>query len=126
MRRVGDDTAGFSVDLPGGPGIVVKGWGFWRREVAAPFAGRVVEVCRSQPRGAGLRLDMSELKPMREEGQQSFRDLLRSLPGLGLSRVLIITGNPLTRMQLTRLATDTGTYDSIEWASPPSSLGRDK
>ena len=118
MRRVGDDTAGFSVDLPGGPSIVVKGWGFWRREVAAPFAGRVVEVCRSQPRGASLRLDLGELKPMREEGQQSFRDLLRSVPGLGLSRVLVITGNPLTRMQLTRLATDTGTYASIEWQSP--------
>jgi hypothetical protein len=123
--RVGDDTAGFSVDLAVGS-ILVKGWGFWRREVAAPFASRVVEMCRGQQRGTTLRLEMTELKPLREEGQQSFRDLLRSLPGLNLSRVYVVTSNPLTRMQLMRLAADSGTYGGIEWLSPRGNTGRDK
>jgi len=123
MHRVGDDTAGYSVDATAG-GIVITAWGFWRPEVATAFAGVVAEACRGQPRGLTLTLDMRELKPMREEGQRSFAHVARSLRGLGISRTTIVTMNPLTKLQLVRLVTESGAAD-VEWVSTTDHLKRD-
>ncbi len=124
MLRVGDDTAGFSVDVNSAGGIVVTGWGFWDAEVAVALATRVLDACRSQRQGATLTLDMSELKPMREEGQQSFSQVLRSLHQLGISEASIVTTNPLTKLQLVRLATESSTYGAIQWTGTTTRLGR--
>jgi hypothetical protein len=124
MLRVGDDTAGFSVDFTSTGGIVVSGWGFWDPQVAVAFAASVLEACREQRPGATLTLDMSELKPMREEGQQSFSHVLRSLQKLGISQTSIVTTNPLAKLQLVRLATESGTYSAIQWINATNRLGR--
>ncbi len=124
MLRVGDDTAGFSVDFTSTDGIVVNGWGFWDPEVALAFAATVLEACQDQRAGATLTLDMSELKPMREEGQQSFSQVLRSLWQLGISQTSIVTSNPLTKLQLVRLATESSTYSAIQWITATNRLGR--
>ena len=123
MLRVGDDTAGFSVSYSPTGGTLVFGWGFWDNEVALTFAAAVIEACQDRG-GVPLTLDMSELKPMRDEGQRSFSQVLRSLQHLGIPRTSIVTANPLTKLQLVRLATENGTYGSIEWISATNRLGR--
>jgi len=124
MQRVGDETAGFSVDFPLTGGTLVTAWGFWSVEIAAVFSTSVGAACRGPQRRQSLMLDMRELKPMREQGQQAVRDLLRLLPSLGISRVSVLTTNPLTKLQLVRLATEMGA-GNIEWISATNSLGRD-
>ena len=100
MERIGDDLAGFS-------GVVsVRGWGFWSAEVAASFGVRVCEACTNRPRGTRLTMELTALKPMREEGQRSFASLLAALPGLRVPATVVATGNALTKLQLMRLGGD--------------------
>jgi hypothetical protein len=61
---------------------------------------------------------------MRDEGQQSFRQLLRALSGAGITRVSIVTTNPLTKLQLVRLVAESRTQSSIEWVVGTNPLGR--
>jgi len=123
MEKVGDALAGFSVDSVPSDGVKVSGWGFWSVEIASAFAGAVLEACRSQARGATLTLDLADLKPMREEGQQSLSRVLRAAPGLGISAISIATTNPLTRLQLVRLASESGT--AVRWLSGSTAVARD-
>ena len=123
MLRVGTDSAGFSIDFPPTGAILVAGWGFWSVEVAAAFAPNVIDACRGRPRGSALVLEMSNLKPMRDEGQQSFSAILRALSGLGIARTSMVTTNPLTRMQLARLATETG-INGVEWVNGTNEMAR--
>ena len=125
MQRVGDDTAGFSIDSPPTGGVRVTGWGFWSAQVAKAFPSAVFEACRGRQQGLALVVDMRDLKPMREEGQRSFSDVLRSLKGLGISRTSIVTTNPLTKLQLVRLAAETGAASGIDWVSAANGLSRD-
>lgn len=123
MVRVGDELAGFSVDFAPSDGVRVRGWGFWSAEVAAAFAGAVLEACRAQPRGAALTLDFADLKPMRDEGQQSVSRVLRAAPSLGVGSISIATTNPLTRLQFVRLASESGT--DVRWLSGTTAVARD-
>jgi hypothetical protein len=115
MQRVGDDSTGFSVDHTEAGRILVRGWGFWSVAVASAFAHTVMEGCKGRPRGTILILDMADLKPMREEGQQSFSRLLAALSNLGVAQVSVITTNALTKLQLLRLATESGTGAQVAW-----------
>src|SRR5262245_42148226 len=124
MQRVGDDAAGFSVDRPLTGGVLVTGWGFWSQHVAKAFAAGVAAGCRGQ-KSPSLMLDLRELKPMREEGQLAFSELLRSLESLGVPRVSIVTTNPLTKLQLVRLAATSGAEQRIDWISATNSMSRD-
>ena len=124
MQRVGDDSAGFSVDHPAPDRILVRAWGFWSVQVAAAFEPTVADACRSWPRGAVLILDMSDVKPMREEGQQSLSQLLRSLPKLGVTQVSIVTTNPLAKLQLVRLVAESRTGTPVEWIAGTNQLAR--
>lgn len=123
MEKVGDELAGFSVSAAPSDGVKVKGWGFWSVPVATAFAGAVLEACRTQARGAPLTLDLSDLKPMRDEGQQALSRVLRAAPGLGIGAISIVTTNPLTRLQLVRLATESGA--DVRWLSGTSAVARD-
>jgi hypothetical protein len=122
MHRVGDDRAGFSVETSEDGGVKVTGWGFLSLEVAVALAPAVVEACRSRPRGSALILELSNLKPMREEGQRSFTHILRSTTTFGFSSVSITTTNPLTKLQLVRLATGTGA--NVRWFEGTNDQGR--
>src|SRR5687767_13323521 len=123
MQRVGDDSTGFSVDHPDAGRILVKGWGFWSVAVASAFAPTVMEGCKGRPRGTILILDMVDLKPMREEGQQSFSRLLTALSNLGIAQVSVITTNALTKLQLLRLVTESATGAHVEWDNGAKGVG---
>ena len=125
MDRIGDDQSGFSIRYDPVDGrIEVTGWGFWNVEVATTFATTVMAALRGRPEAKQLLLDMGELKPMREEGQKSFANLIRALPSLGVTRAHIATTSQLTELQLVRIATETGTSTTIHWISSTNALAR--
>ena len=114
--RVGDNEAGFSVDIdPSGSTVEVRAWGFWNATVAAQFGDKVNRACLSCATGASLVMEMSDLKPMRDEGQDSFGQLMKSLPRLGLSKTLITTTNQLTKLQLLRLVSQSGVKNLVQF-----------
>jgi hypothetical protein len=118
MKRVGDATAGFSAVFdPDAGAVKVRGWGFWPPGVSSSFATSVSEVCSASPRGASLVVDMTDLKPLREEGQQSFCTLLRLLRGLGVGKTTVATSSHLTKLQLLRLVSEHGLRDAIQFTS---------
>jgi hypothetical protein len=124
MQRIGDDSAGFSVDRTGPDRILVKAWGFWSVDVSSIFEATVASACSARPKGSALHLDMTEVKPMRDEGQQAVMRLLRALPSLGIIRAVIAVTNPLTKLQLVRLATESRTAAGIEWVTTSNDLAR--
>jgi hypothetical protein len=118
MKRIGDDQAGFSVAFDTELGAVrVRAWGFWSSEVATAFAGTVSEFCHAGPRGGTLLMDMTGLKPMRDEGQQSFGTLMAALPKLGIARASLVIDSPLTKLQLLRLVTQHGRKDLVQFTT---------
>ena len=118
MKTIGDDQAGFSVAFDTEAGAVrVRGWGFWSVEVATAFAGAVVEVCHARPKGGVLFMDMTGLKPMRDEGQQSFGTVMAALPKLGIARASVVIDSPLTKLQLLRLVTQHGRKDCVQFTT---------
>lgn len=124
MNRIGDDNAGFSVSIDSATNTVnVRAWGFWTVDVATSFGKTVRDACRNRPSSAALAIDMSELKPMRDEGQQSFSMLMGALSMLGIVRTTIVTASQLTKLQLLRLATQAGAKDLIQFTEAEKVLG---
>lgn len=118
-KQFGDPTGGFSVamDAAGGE-VTVVAWGFWSVEVAMSFEGPTREAC-SHPSVSKLVLDMTSLKPMRDEGQKGVGDVIRELPPLGINTITVITSSQLTKLQLLRLARETGMKDAINFIERP-------
>jgi hypothetical protein len=109
MKRYGDDAAGYSVSFDKTYGsITVKAWGFWSAEIASTFGQNVAQACRAATSSVSLHLDMTDLKPMRDEGQHSFGTLMTALARLDVTSTTIVTGSHLTRLQLIRLAAKHG------------------
>lgn len=117
MNRVGDQLCGFSADYDVEVGVVrVRAWGFWSVSVAETFTQAVLDACRASPKGAPLLMDMTELKPLREEGQRAFGSLLGRLRELGVARTTVTTASHLTKLQLLRLVAEHAPGDSVEFA----------
>ncbi len=118
MNRVGNDEAGFTVAFDAvAKSVRVSAWGFWDAPVAATFGNTVKDAFRSCPPGTELFLDMTNLKPMREEGQESFGALMGALPGLAISRTTVVTASHLTKLQLLRIASARGAKGSVTFVS---------
>jgi hypothetical protein len=112
MERIGTDDAGFSVTKDPLGQIRVVGWGFWGPEVAQAFDKSVLAACR-QGAVSRLVLDMSDLKPMRDEGQRAFASTFTMLKMVGVTHTTVITTSHLTKLQLLRIARDSGPKDGI-------------
>jgi hypothetical protein len=107
MQHFGDEGAGFSIESDdSSKAVSVRAWGFWGADVAKAFGPAVREACRNKPAGTLVRMDMTGLKPMREEGQLSFGSLLTGLPALGIAQLRIQTGSQLTKLQLLRISAE--------------------
>jgi hypothetical protein len=118
MNGSGDDQSGFTVGYDPVRGAVeVTGFGFWSAEVANDFSRKVTASFRDRPGTRELVLDMSALRPMRDEGQRALAELLRMLPKLGVLRLRITTASHLTKLQLLRIVTDTSAGAQVEWRS---------
>lgn len=125
MKRIGDDRAGFSVEFDPGVGAVrVRAWGFWDAGVSDSFATTVAETCAASPRGASLLMDMSELRPLRDEGQKAFGRLVGRLPELGVERAAVETASHLVKLQLLRLVSEHGAKSAVEFVGANAEVSR--
>ena len=117
IEQVGDNQAGFSVEFDQSDGTLrVRGWGFWSASVAAQFGNAVTDACHHCPRGMALIMDMTDLKPMRDEGQVSVGIFMKALPRLGISKTTVMTSSHLTKLQLLRLATEFGVKELMQFS----------
>jgi hypothetical protein len=115
MDRFGDEGAGFSVEFDAAAGAVsVRAWGFWGADVAKAFGPAVRDACLNKPAGTLVRMDMTALKPMREEGQLSFGSIVSQLPQLGIGQLRIQTASQLTKLQLVRIASEHGKMQFVQ------------
>jgi hypothetical protein len=116
VKQVGDDSAGFSIVFNHSENTVrVRAWGFWNAEVAASFGPAVAAECKLHWNGAALVMDMTQLKPMRDEGQKSFVELVAALSSLGMTSVTVEITSQLTKLQLLRLVGDQKAMDRIRF-----------
>jgi hypothetical protein len=116
MRTGGDQDNGFRIDRDLPNGIVrARAWGFWPLELAQAFVGAIQDECKFAMR-ATLSLDATKLKPQREVAIAELAAALRAAVQSGVIRVVIHTENPLTRLQLTRIASDAEIKHLVEIA----------
>ena len=91
-------------------------WGFWSIEVSLSFEQLAIDARRQEPTTRELVLDMSRLKPLRDEGQRSIAKLLALLPELGITRTTVLTTSQLTKLQLLRIVRESGAKDQVVFA----------
>jgi hypothetical protein len=120
MQRIGDDEAGFWVAFdPLTRTMRVNAWGFWPLGVASSFGKTVVDAGRQAGTVQRFVFDMTQLKPMREEGQLAWSMLVAELPRLGATETTVATASHLTKMQLLRLAKQYSARLPIQWIDGP-------
>jgi hypothetical protein len=118
MDSVGDENAGFSFGFDSVNGAFeVRAWGFWNADIAKTFGSRVVGMLGQQLGAKRLVFEMTALKPMREEGQQSFANVCRALRNLGVTSMTVVTSSQLTKLQLARIVTESGASANVQWLS---------
>lgn len=116
MRTIGTEEAGFSVALNTSENLIrVVGWGFWEADVADAFDDVVIEVCLYAPMGTELSLDMSRLRPMRDEGQKAFRNTITALKQSKISKITVTTSSQLTKLQLMRIAREAAPPERVHF-----------
>jgi len=117
VQRMGDDQAGFSVTFDATTATVrVRAWGFMSPEVAGAFGILVRDSCRISPKRSALVMDMTEIKPMRDEGQGSFRILMDALPSLHMSSTTVLVTSQLVKLQLLRIANQSAAKGYLRFA----------
>ncbi len=86
----------------------VRGWGFWAPDVALQFGSIVNGLLQTHADVTTLIMDLTKLKPMRDEGQESFGVLVASLRRKGGPHLTISTNSHLTKLQLLRIVAERG------------------
>lgn len=113
-KEFGDPAGGFKTVVDQ-RSVRIVAWGFWSVAVAGEFHRAVLTACTSAPEISSLHFDMTLLKPMRDEGQEGFGNLMGALPALEVSRVTILVSSPLTRLQLLRIAREKAPKDLVQF-----------
>jgi hypothetical protein len=114
MARVGDDIAGFSIDAEGDSTLRVVGRGFWNLEVALAFYPHVRAALIARPGLSHIIFDFSALKPLRDQGQEGFLQVLGAIRAMSQPRVSVLTSSPLTKLQLLRIVKESGNSEWVD------------
>jgi hypothetical protein len=113
----GSQEEGFDVSAGDGAREVhVRAWGFWSAELSARFSGAVIGACASTLVPV-VTIDATDLKPMRDAGQEAFGTLLAALPIYRVKRVVVTTAGALTKLQLLRIAKERSSGDLVQFVS---------
>ncbi len=116
VTRVGDEIAGFSVSPEvGDSALRIVGQGFWTLEIAKDFFPRIQDALVAHPNVSRVVFDFRALKPLRDEGQQGFQQVLAALRGLTHTHVCVQTASPLTKLQLLRIVKESGCSAWVEF-----------
>jgi hypothetical protein len=114
MNTIGNDDSGFSVSYDATNAQVrVVGWGFWSADVASSFDGSVLSEYRNAPAQSNVLIDVSGLRPMREEAQRAFVAAFGALKAAGAAHISVVTTSHLTKLQFMRIASESGTADRV-------------
>jgi len=112
---VGDTESGFTVSYDAATHVVgVDAWGFWGVGIAPKFRDAVLDACRIDAQVRRLEMRMTQLKPLREEGEQAWLQILARLPTTGIEVVVVMT-NSLTKLQLLRIAKQSASKDIVQF-----------
>ncbi len=103
MITKGDPQAGFAIECAA-TAMTVRAWGFWAPALSTQFAVQVTAALKDHPHTTALTIDVSELRPLRDEGQQAFGLLLARALANGLCQVVIRAPSAITKLQMMRLA----------------------
>ena len=119
-KNVGNSDDGFRLTVYRNESAVrVDCWGFWPQEVAESFAQETISSCRSALPPIHLLVDASNLKPQSEEGQAALRRVLRYLVTAEVATAVVSARNILTRMQLNRIANESGVSSVVAFTDAP-------
>lgn len=114
----GTEASGYRVSyIPRGNALHLECWGYLPPDVAAAFAKEAEAACRALMRPFEAGLTATELKPQGEEGREALRAVMKCMCLSGVSSVTVSVTNILTRMQLTRLANESGISNVIRFMS---------
>lgn len=107
MMREGDDETGFSIAVDAGE-VLIRGWGFWSAELSQRFSLMVQRELGDSVQPRGLKVDVRELKPMRDEGQRAWSSMLGHLAQRGVTHAQLSEPSALTKLQFMRLCRAVG------------------
>jgi hypothetical protein len=115
MHQAGDTEAGFEVAFDAATRTVrVDAWGFWRIGIAPSFRDTVLDACRGGNNATRLHMEMVRLKPLREEGEEAWLDILTKVPNEGIEAI-VVTTNSLTKLQLLRIARQSASKNIVQF-----------
>ncbi|HEX2734407.1 MAG TPA: hypothetical protein VHM70_22515 [Polyangiaceae bacterium] len=116
MIKVDEEGAGFSATLaPEEHVLRIVGYGFWSVDLAQRFSPMVRDAMRTAGNVSRLIFDFRDLKPLRDEGQRGFADVLTTLRALPNLHVLVLTSSPLTKLQLLRIVKEASYVGRIDF-----------
>jgi hypothetical protein len=112
LSTYGDTEQGFRIESRG-DAVLVTAWGFWSVGFVPEFLPAVLAALEAKGRGVALAMDLKDLRPLRDEGQQAFRALLGRALAHGVVGVELKGASALTRLQMLRLTRELGAQDRI-------------
>jgi len=112
MRTLGNDHAGYSVGYDSATASFrIVAWGFWPVDLALGFEAIALAAYRDAPARSSLTLDVSGLKPMRDEAQKAVVAVLKTLKSIGVPKISVVTTSHLTKLQFMRIAAEAACAD---------------
>jgi hypothetical protein len=93
--------------------VLVTAWGFWSADFVPQFLPAVVGALELKGKTVSLEIDLKDLRPLRDEGQQAFKTLMTKVLAHGNGGVELKGASALTKLQMLRLTRDLGAQDRI-------------
>jgi len=108
----GDTAQGFTIESRGGA-VLVRAWGFWSVEFVPEFLPPVMAALEAAGKGGAFTIDLKDLRPLRDEGQAAFRQLMTRALAHGSWVIELQGASALTKLQMLRLTRELGAQDRI-------------
>ncbi|HYQ04677.1 MAG TPA: hypothetical protein VER96_38650 [Polyangiaceae bacterium] len=114
--NVGSEAGGFRILGSTDGNLRIAAWGYWPADVVSAFNSKAPAATQALVAVGVFVFDCKDLKPQGAEGQDAIRALFRTLARLPFAKGLIVKGNAMTCMQLSRLLRECGAEKRIEFA----------
>jgi hypothetical protein len=108
----GDADQGFRIE-DRGDALLITAWGFWSAEFVPHFLPTVMAALEAKGKGGALTMDLKDLRPLRDEGQQAFKALIIKALAYVTGGVELKGASALTKLQMLRLTRDLGAQDRV-------------
>jgi hypothetical protein len=92
---------------------LVTTWGFWSVEFVPEFLPPVMAALEAAGKGSAFVIDLKDLRPLRDEGQAAFRQLMSRALAQGVGAIELRGASALTKLQMLRLTRELGAQERI-------------